>query len=114
VVRDVLRVYPVAASRVDARTGRLPIVQTITYGHSWEAAVGTLLAARPRPFGGDGGRARPDAGPGAAAHRAALGEALGRVLAGPEPGPRDAAVGTAGRLAAWGTRTDGRRASTTS
>jgi len=58
-VRDILELYPEAASVVDESTGKLPIVLAIEHGKSWEMAVGPLLDAYPTPFGGggDGGMA---------------------------------------------------------
>jgi hypothetical protein len=103
-VRDVLALYPAGASVVDSRTGKLPIVLAVENGKSWETAVGPLLDAYPKPFGGDGdgGMALPDDGPESVGHRTALQEALLQSLVGPESYVRDEAIRTAGRLAKWG------------
>ena len=53
-VKDVLELYPAAASIVDHRTGKLPIVLAIEHGKSWETAVGPLLEAYSAPYGGGG------------------------------------------------------------
>ena len=53
-VKDVLELYPVAASIVDHRTGKLPLVLAIEHGKSWETAVGPLLEAYSAPYGGGG------------------------------------------------------------
>jgi len=103
-VRDVLALHPHAASVVDDRTGKLPIVLAIEHGKSWETAVGPLLEAYPQPFGGggDGGMALPDDGPEGRGHREDLQAALFVALSSPEIHVRDEAIRTAGKLAKWG------------
>ena len=103
-VQDVLALYPSAASVVDDRTGKLPIVLAIENGKSWETAVGPLLEAYSKPFGGggDGGVALPDDGEESQQHRKALQAALLSALSGPEAFVREEAKRTAGRLAKWG------------
>ena len=103
-VKDILELYPKAASIVDPSTGKLPIVMAIENGKSWETAVGPLLEAYPRPFGGngDGGMALPDDGDEASKHRIALQAALMGALTSGEGHVRDEAIRTAGRLAKWG------------
>jgi hypothetical protein len=103
-VKDILEFYPKAASIVDPSTGKLPIVLAIENGKSWETAVGPLLEAYPRPFGGngDGGMALPDDGDAASNHRIALQAALMGALKNGEGYVRDEAIRTAGRLANWG------------
>ncbi|KAL7464865.1 hypothetical protein ACHAXS_005188, partial [Conticribra weissflogii] len=103
-VRDVLALYPTAASVVDDRTGKLPIVLAIENGKSWETAVGPLLEAYPKPFGGggDGGLALADDSDESLAHRKALHSALISALSGPEEFVREQAQRTAGKLAKWG------------
>ncbi|KAL7554783.1 hypothetical protein ACHAWF_018322 [Thalassiosira exigua] len=103
-VRDVLELYPEAASVVDDRTGKLPVVLAIEHGKSWETAVGPLLEAYPTPFGGggDGGMALPDGSEEGKAHRAALQSALYVALCSPESHVREEAIRTAGELAEWG------------
>jgi len=103
-VKDILDLYPEAASIVDPSTGKLPIVMAIENGKSWETAVGPLLEAYPRPFGGngDGGMALPDDGEAASNHRIALQAALMGALTNGEGYIREEAIRTAGRLANWG------------
>ncbi|KAL7446872.1 hypothetical protein ACHAXM_011443 [Skeletonema potamos] len=103
-VKDILELYPKAASIVDPSTGKLPIVLAIENGKSWETAVGPLLEAFPRPFGGngDGGMALPDDGDAASNHRIALHAALMGALTSGEENIREEAIRTAGRLAKWG------------
>jgi len=103
-VKDILDLYPEAASIVDPSTGKLPIVMAIENGKSWETAVGPLLEAYPRPFGGngDGGMALPDDGDDASNHRIALQAALMGALTSGEGYIREEAIRTAGRLANWG------------
>jgi len=103
-VRDILALYPTAASVVDDRTGKLPIVLAIENGKSWETAVGPLLEAYPKPFGGggDGGAALADDSDESLAHRKALHSALISALSGPEEFVREQAQRTAGKLAKWG------------
>ena len=103
-VKDILDLYPEAASIVDPSTGKLPIVMAIENGKSWETAVGPLLEAYPRPFGGngDGGMALPDDGDAASNHRIALQAALMGALTSGEVYIREEAIRTAGRLANWG------------
>jgi len=103
-VRDVLSLYPEAASVVDDRTGKLPIVLAIEHGKSWETAVGPLLEAFSQPFGGggDGGMALPDDSPEAKAHRDSLQAALFLALSSPESHVREEAIRTVGKLAEWG------------
>jgi hypothetical protein len=102
-VRDVLALYPGAASVVDDRTGKLPIVLAVETGKSWETAVGPLLDAFPKPFGGDGdgGMALPDDSEESVAHRKALQAALLSAISGPEAFVREESIRTAGRLAKW-------------
>ncbi len=104
VVRDILILYPAAASIVDNVTGKLPIVLAIEHGKSWEMAVGPLLEAFPTHFGGggDGGMAFPDDSPKAQAHRDALEAALFMALNSPESVVREESIHTAGKLAEWG------------
>jgi len=103
-VKDILDLHPGAASIVDPSTGKLPIVMAIENGKSWETAVGPLLEAYPRPFGGngDGGMALPDDGDAASNHRIALQAALMGALINGEGYIREEAIRTAGRLASWG------------
>jgi len=103
-VCDILELYPVAASIIDDRTGKLPIVLAIEHGKSWEMAVGPLLEAYPTPFGGggDGGMALPDHSDEGKAHRAALQNALFVALSSPEVFVREEAIRTAGKLVSWG------------
>eukprot|EP00573_Skeletonema_grethae_P011505 CAMPEP_0201711444 /NCGR_PEP_ID=MMETSP0578-20130828/59143_1 /ASSEMBLY_ACC=CAM_ASM_000663 /TAXON_ID=267565 /ORGANISM="Skeletonema grethea, Strain CCMP 1804" /LENGTH=1162 /DNA_ID=CAMNT_0048200495 /DNA_START=58 /DNA_END=3546 /DNA_ORIENTATION=- len=103
-VKDILDLHPGAASMVDPSTGKLPIVMAIENGKSWETAVGPLLEAYPRPFGGngDGGMALPDDGDAASNHRVALQAALMGALINGEGYIREEAIRTAGRLASWG------------
>ena len=103
-VKDVLDLYPKAASVVDPSTGKLPIVMAIENGKSWETAVGPLLEAYPLPFGGngDGGMALPDDGVDASNHRIALQAALMGALTSGEGYIREEAIRSAGRLADWG------------
>ena len=103
-VKDILELYPEAASIVDPSTGKLPIVMAIENGKSWETAVKPLLEAYPRPFGGngDGGMALPDDGEAASNHRIALQAALMGALTNGEGYIREEAIRTAGRLANWG------------
>ena len=103
-VRDVLNLYPAAAAVVDDRTGKLPIVLAIEHGKSWETAVGPLLEAHPKPFGGggDGGMALPDDSDEGRAHRLTLQSALFLALSSPESHVREEATRTAGKLANWG------------
>lgn len=100
-VRDVLNLYPEAASVVDDRTGKLPIILAIEHGKSWETAVGPLLDAYPTPFGGggDGGMALPDNSTEGKSHREALQSALFLALSSPEMHVREEAIRTAGKLA---------------
>ncbi|KAL3763636.1 hypothetical protein ACHAWU_009060 [Discostella pseudostelligera] len=104
IVRDILNLYPGAASIVDNLTGKLPIVLAIEHGKSWEMAVGPLLEAYPTPFGGggDGGMALPDGSSKAQAHRDALEAALFTALNSPESVVREESIRTAGKLAEWG------------
>ena len=103
-VRDILELYPEAASVVDESTGKLPIVLAIEHGKSWEMAVGPLLDAYPTPFGGggDGGMALPDHSEEGKAHRAALQNALFTALSSPELFVREESIRTAGKLVNWG------------
>ena len=103
-VKDILELCPKAASIVDPSTGKLPIVLAIENGKSWETAVGPLLEAYPRPFGGngDGGMALPDDGDAASNHRVALQAALMGALMSGEGFIREEAIRTAGQLAKWG------------
>ncbi|KAL3812159.1 hypothetical protein ACHAXA_000928 [Cyclostephanos tholiformis] len=104
IVKDVLELYPAAASIVDHRTGKLPVVLAIEHGKSWEMAVGPLLEAYSAPFGGggDGGMALPDDGPEGHMHRTALQGALTLGLSSLEVLVRKESIRTAGKLAEWG------------
>jgi len=103
-VKDVLDLYPAAASVVDDRTGKLPIVLAIEHGKSWETAVGPLLEAFSAPFGGggDGGMALPDDGPEGRMHRTAMQVAIMSSLSSPHPLVRKESIRTVGKLAEWG------------
>jgi len=104
IIRDVLELYPEAASVVDNHTGKLPIVLAIENGKSFEMAVEPLINAYPKPFGGggDGGMALPDDSEEATAHRVALQTALLEALSCPYENVRAEAIRTAGKLAEWG------------
>lgn len=101
IVRDLLDLYPEAASIVDDRTGKLPIVLAIENGKPWDTAVAPLLEAYPKPFsgGGDGGIALPDFSPEGQMHRASLQGALFLALNSPDILIRAESMRTAGMLA---------------
>ena len=103
-VKDVLEMFPAAASVIDDRTGKLPIVLAIEHGKSWETAVGPLLEAFSAPFGGggDGGMALPDDGPEGRMHRTAMQVAIMSGLSSPHPLVRKESIRTVGKLAEWG------------
>ena len=104
IVRDLLDLYPEAASVVDGRTGKLPIVLAIENGKPWDTAVAPLLEAYPKHFGGggDGGMALPDFSPEGQMHRASLQGSLFLALNSHDILTRAESMRTAGKLAEWG------------